>query len=283
MKNKYIKWGIAAIATTAAGLLLDSLILEKYFFEVKEFEIGKEEGKDMVRIVLLTDLHFKDLLLPHFTKLAQKLNEIQPDLLLIAGDILDSSGHIQPADAFFDLLNPAIRIVAIPGNNDYKADIQIPELQKALEKYNCDFLLNKSKAYEVRGNSIMITGLDDFIESEDHFAKAVKDVGYEENHLLLIHSPLQQKHVKEQIKRINSSRSPDRQLNISYIFAGHTHGGQVRLPGYVPILPGKSGNYVNGWYNEHAPYLYVSKGFGTSTIPFRFFAKSEMIVLNYHV
>jgi predicted MPP superfamily phosphohydrolase len=49
------------------------------------------------------------------------------------------------------------------------------------------------------------------------------------------------------------------------------------------VLPKKSGNYINGWYNKEEPYLYVSNGFGTSEVPFRFGARPEITMFYYGV
>lgn len=284
MKRKYMKWFLGTIAVGAAGLLLlDALVLEKYFFKVKVFDIGTKGRSKKLKLVLLTDLHIKKSLLPHYRKLAAKVNQLQPDIIMITGDTLDSTGKLQPMDEFFELLQPQIKRVAIPGNNDYKADRSLRHIKAVYEKHHVDFLVNESKAYILHNTRIIVTGLDDFIEGESHFKAAVKDVGREEHHFLLIHSPLQQEAVKEKMAEINKGRNASDQLHIRYIFAGHTHGGQIRLPGYVPVLPGMSGDYVNGWYNESAPYLYVSRGFGTTAIPLRFDARSEVTLFNYHV
>ncbi len=284
MIRNNMKWILGTLAAGATGLLLlDALILEKYFFKVKVFNIGNKGGSKKLKLVLLTDLHIRQFLLPQYHRLAAKVNELQPDLIIITGDTLDSTGKVEPMDEFLSLLHRHTTKVAIPGNNDYKADRSLQHVKAAYEKHHVDLLVNKSKAYTVRDTRIMVTGLDDFIEGDSRFKAAVKEIGREEHHLLLIHSPLQQEAVKEKMAEINKERRVSEQLNIRYIFAGHTHGGQIRLPGYVPVLPGMSGDYVNGWYNASAPYLYVSKGFGTSTIPLRFDARSEIILFNYHV
>lgn len=284
MKRKKLLWTGAALAVAGAtGLLLDALVLEKYFFEVKTFNIGDKSSNRKLKLVLLTDLHFKEFLLPHYRKLANRLNKMQPDLLLITGDTLDSSGQLAPVHTFFEMLDPCIRKVAIPGNNDYRAAPTIKQLETALETYNVHFLINESKAFDINGTKFMVTGLDDLLEGDSCFRDAVKGVGREQHHILLVHSPMQQDRARAEIDRINKERNASDQLNIRYIFAGHTHGGQVRLPGYVPVLPPKSGDYVNGWYNHSAPYLYVSRGFGTSSLPFRFFARSEVTLFNYSV
>lgn len=283
MKKKYKKWLWASSAAGALYLFLDAILLEEYFFQVKTFDIGNTGSKEKRRILLLTDLHFRNRLWPNHYKLADKINELKPDLLLITGDTLDRKGKPCPMDEFFGLLLPELQKVAIPGNHDHKAEASISLLEDIYRRHNCRLLINKTDAFDLRGAKLLITGLDDFIESNSRFREAVKNVGPEKHHFLLIHSPLQQEQIKKEIKEINQQRSPEEQLNIRYIFAGHNHGGQIRLPGYVPVLPAKSGNYVNGWYNSEEPRLYVSKGFGTTTLPFRFGARAEITLFNYFI
>lgn len=280
MNKKFIKWGMIA---SAGMFLFDALILEKYFFEVNVFEIGKRGTGKKVKLLLLTDLHLGKRLSPSYEKLAGKVNEIDPDLILIAGDLVDEFGTFAPAVKFFNLLNKSIPKVGIMGNHDHKSVVSLLEFKQLYAENNGTLLMNESTAFSFGGNRIMVTGLDDFIEGDADFSKAVKDVGREENHILLIHSPKQQEKVLKKTKKINADRSEDRQLDIQYIFAGHNHGGQVRILGYAPVMPEKSGKYMNGWYNNKPPYLYVSKGFGTSTLPFRFCARSEVTVFNFGV
>ena len=283
MKRKYQRWLFASSIAGALYLLLDSLLLEKYFFQVKTFDIGNSDRKEKLRLLLLTDLHFRENLWPYHYKLANKVNALKPDLIMITGDTLDRTGKICPMDKFFSLLDRGLPKVAIPGNHDYKAEADISLLEEIYQKYNCRLLVNSTETFTIKGKKLVITGLDDFIESESQFKKAVNGVKKEEHHFLLIHSPLQQEKVKEKIQVINQNRDYDQQIRIRYIFAGHNHGGQVRLPGYVPKLPVKSGDYVNGWYNTEEPFLYVSRGFGTSTVPFRFGARAEITLFNYYV
>lgn len=282
MKRK-VKWLIGTLAVGMVGILADALFLEKYFFEVKIFDIGNRGSHKRIKLVLLTDLHFRYKLWPHFKKLAARVNELQPELILITGDSLDSSGELKPLDLFFSLLGPNIQKVAVPGNHDHKADENLDSLKAVYQKHNCDFLVNESKVYHLCNERIVVTGLDDFIEGNSRFRHATIGLGKENHHFLLLHSPLQQERVREELEKINKGRSAEKQLNIRYIFAGHNHGGQVRLFNFVPVLPVRSGNYINGWYNNQLPFLYVSKGFGTSTIPIRFGARSELIVFNYWV
>ncbi|MCC9167122.1 metallophosphoesterase [Pontibacter harenae] len=284
MKLRSATWVIGGFAVAgAAAILLDALFLEKYFFEVKTYDIGKKNNGEKLKLVLLADLHFKETLKPYHYKLASKLNMLQPELILFAGDTIDSTGKTEPLKEFFSLLDQHVIKVAIPGNNDHKAQTSLNNLQRIFEEHKGHFLINNSVALMIGGKRITITGLDDFIEGKSCFQAAVENVAREEHHFLLIHSPLQQESVIKEVEAINKTRTASEQLNIRYIFAGHNHGGQIRLPGYVPKLPGMSGNYINGWYNKEPPYLYLSRGFGTTSIPLRFFARSEVTVFNYYL
>lgn len=283
MNRRWMKVGVAASVAGAAVVLLDALFLEKYFFEVKTHQIGNVGSSKKLRLLLITDLHIKKVFWPYYEKLARKVNELQPDLILIAGDTLDGNTRREPVEKFFDTLRYDIPKVAILGNHDYYDELSVETLRVIYEQHNCELLVNQTKAFTLRGERFVVTGLDDFIESNSCVEEAVQGVGREEHHIMLIHSPLQQESVNPKLHDINRERKEENRLNIEYIFAGHNHGGQVRFWKLVPKLPIQAGNYVDGWYNQQSPYLYVSKGFGTSTVPFRFGARSELTLFDYYL
>ena len=65
--------------------------------------------------------------------------------------------------------------------------------------------------------------------------------------------------------------------------SGHNHGGQVRFGKFAPVLPANHGNYIDGWYGDRPPYLYVSRGFGNSSMQVRFWARSELALFDYFI
>lgn len=282
MNERIVKWGMYGGLAGAAYVLLDSLFLEKYFFEINHFDIGRKNGSSKLRLVLLTDLHFQEKVWPFYKRLARKVNELNPDLLMFSGDTVDQWGTLPPVQEFLDLIDHHMLKVAIPGNHDHVADIDLNALGDIFESHNCRFLVNETKVFNIKGCELAVTGLDDFIKGNANTREAVEGVTKHQNHILLVHSPLQHERAMKRIKEINETRRPEEQIDIKYIFAGHNHGGQVRLFDYAPVLPKKSGGYLNGWYNNSSPYLYVSKGFGTSGIPFRFMARSEVTVFDYY-
>ena len=71
---------------------------------------------------------------------------------------------------------------------------------------------------------------------------------------------------------------PDR---VALSFAGHTHGGQVQLLGYAPIIPSRYGHrYLYGHIREGAKDLIVSGGLGCSGLPIRFGRPPEIVVVD---
>ncbi len=283
MKTGYWKLAAGLAAAAAAVLLADAWWGERYFFHTKRYRIGKRDSPKQVRIILLSDLHFKKDFKLYHQKLAGEIRSLRPDLILITGDLIDEHGTPGPANRFLHYLQNLAPWFAIPGNHDNKNKVSRQTLQKIVERNGGHLLVNETVQVRVSDVPFTITGLEDFIEAESNFTEAVRGIGREENHLLLVHSPLQQEEALQAVEKINAGRPESRQICLQYIFAGHTHGGQVRLPHYVPVLPLKSGGYVNGWYNKGKPFLYVSKGFGTSAVPFRFGARAELTVLEYGV
>jgi predicted MPP superfamily phosphohydrolase len=62
--------------------------------------------------------------------------------------------------------------------------------------------------------------------------------------------------------------------------AGHSHGGQIVLPAYGPLLLPEGGRrYVRGWFTQNRSHLFVNRGLGTSSPPGRLFARPELAII----
>ncbi|WP_247236746.1 metallophosphoesterase [Telluribacter sp. SYSU D00476] len=283
--NKPIQRVVLSAALTGTALfLLDALFLEKHFFQVNRFRIGNlHSAQRPIHLLQLSDLHLRAPLANTCFRLQATVSQLQPDLILFTGDSIDAKGDISALREFLDLLDRNIPKAAILGNHEYVAEVDIDALKKLYAQYNGTLLINKSKAYQIRGERIMVTGLDDLLYGENDIEKAFEGVGGEKNHLVLIHSPMHQEDLKKALQIMNAQREPQDTISVQYLFAGHNHGGQVTLLGrFVPYMPAKAGKYLKGWYNAEPPYLYLSKGFGTSTVPFRFGARAEITSFLYY-
>ena len=71
---------------------------------------------------------------------------------------------------------------------------------------------------------------------------------------------------------------------LTMMLSGHTHGGQVRVLGWTPVVPRGSGRYLRGWFSDPgAVPLYVSRGIGMSMLPMRLGSPPEVAVFTMWV
>lgn len=126
------------IAAATAWLVLNALVLEKHYFEIKKFDIGEaDSGKPKIRIILNTDLHLQKIT-KTYKKLAKKINSIKPDLVFFGGDAVDQWGTMDALEDFLKLIKHKIQKVAILGNHERAANLDISVLKKTYKKYNTD-------------------------------------------------------------------------------------------------------------------------------------------------
>lgn len=266
-RRKFIEYGLYLAGT---AVLVDSLWAEQFFIEIKEFNFKNATPENYnLKILQLSDLHLKSVNY-QLKKLAEKINSIKPDLIVITGDAIEESSKLTDLDEFLKLIAVDIKKVAILGNWEYWGEIDIDLLTKMYKSHNCDLLINQNKQYKVNGKKITITGLDDFIGNKADFKQSVINIKDSKFHLVLNHCPA---YNDEIIKEANKS-----DLTVDLILSGHTHGGQINLLGNVLFLPEGSGEYVKGWYKKKGVSMYVSKGIGTSILPVRFGSRSEVAV-----
>jgi len=277
-----IKIILGVIGLFGVLVLLRALILEHIFFAVQSTRIGKTlDCCEPLTMLFLTDLHFRNRLTLKYRKLVAKINQIHPDIILISGDSIDKSGKIEPLEKFLRLLDSQIPKVAILGNHEYQSEVNIQALEDAYEKCNVRLLINETITLSIKNNPLTITGVDDLLKGDADFDEAIKGVGYHPHHFVLIHTPKLQEEIRKKITQLNAERTDSDRLHIYAMFAGHNHGGQVKIGDFVPVLPPDSGDYIEGWYNDSPPYLYVSRGFGTSRLPIRLGARSEITLFEY--
>ncbi|MEO5893775.1 MAG: metallophosphoesterase [Ferruginibacter sp.] len=252
-------------------LFADAFWFEKFFIRVNEFYIGAATKRsENIKVVQLSDLHLQSIT-GSLMRLAKRLNKLQPDLIVITGDAIDKARNISLLNEFLQLLDKNIQKVAILGNWEYQGKIDLVELHRMYERNNCKLLINQSVKYSFKTRTILVTGLDDYLRGNADFDRAIKGYQKSDYHIMLTHCPKYSDDISQKIKE---------DVQVDFILSGHTHGGQFNLFGMVPFLPGGSGKYVSGWYNNRHPKLYVSKGIGTVFFPARIGARAEIAIFN---
>ncbi|MGV3463890.1 MAG: metallophosphoesterase [Heyndrickxia sp.] len=136
-----------------------------------------------------------------------------------------------------------------------------------MKEANFHVLMNETLSVELNnGEKIFIAGIDDAMLGKPDIPRALKGISDDSFSILLSHAP--------DMADAASAIGVDIQLS------GHSHGGQVKLPFYGPLVtPPYGRKYIEGKYhvNTKVPlFLYVNRGLGTTRLPFRFLSVPEI-------
>lgn len=218
---------------------------------------------DGLRILQISDLHLD--LDPALTSvIASIIQDLDYDLALITGDYRDDTkGCISDCLEYMHRVCGALKepVYGILGNHDPI------ELVPPLESLGLPILLNETVTYEKNGKQIYISGIDDphFYEGDD-FDKLRGTVPEDAFSILLSHAP--------------ETHQQALQLGYDLVLAGHTHGGQICLPGGIVVMHnGDCPSYMlagNWKYGDLKGY--TSRGTGGCRLPLRFFCPPEITV-----
>lgn len=257
---------LAGGAFVASGL--DAFAIEPRRVTVSRHEFGSGAGP-VLRLVQLTDLHMHEVG-EHEADVAEAVGRLEPDLVLCTGDMIEREEDLELLDAFLELLDPDAPKLGIYGNWERSAKIEPERLARVYAGRGGRLLVNEAFAGTHEGRAYAIIGLDDLLRGRPDLEKATAGLDPGPNRLLMEHCPAFRDKIPE------GSRPP-------WMIAGHTHGGQVQIFGWAPVRPGGSGRYVEGWYRDARPALYVCRGIGTVGIPARFGAPPEVAAFDWRL
>ena len=228
--------------------------------------IISKPGSEKIKIIQISDLHI-DQLKPFHRAITKKINILKPDLIFFTGDSVNETKKIDILDSFLKLINKSIKKFAVTGNWEYTGNVDINRLKTVYARYNCELLINENRKVTLKNRDIAIIGMDDLNEGRPNLKKAVKNIQKADTTIMLSHCPEYRDLIYEAAGNIT----------IDLILSGHTHGGQVTILGFAPLKPRGSGKYLKGWYNDDGPKMYISKGLGTTLLPFRIGPSAEMV------
>jgi predicted MPP superfamily phosphohydrolase len=265
------------MCTVAAACGADGFLWEPWHPVAQTIEIRLSrlpESFHGFRIAQLSDIHFGPYMgvdrLQRALRLAQSF---QPDLVAFTGDFVSSPiGRSNgPAGARFaepcaDVIArwKGVPLCAILGNHDHWNGADF--VAAALRERGIRLLRNESFPIERDHERLWITGVDDVFERKADLPRALSSVAVGETTLLLAHEP--------DYADLVAKFSVDLQLS------GHSHGGQVRVPGVGPIiLPKLAQKYHTGLYRVHDLQVYTSRGLGVITPPVRFNCPPEVTLI----
>lgn len=223
----------------------------------------------------LTILHLSDVHAGHFPtndlsleKVVEWAVPLQPDVVVLTGDIIGDPRHSARCLEPLTRLHPPLGMYAVPGNHEYglgKSPLaKARDVSGLWSQAGASLLSDRCVALPPReGVTLVVCGADYLTGGFGLLDGPVPPPNGDGFPILLIHQP-------------PSADSPLAEL-FPLAFAGHTHGGQLRLPSTGGLLPvmNDQGDYLSGVYKWGQSRLVVSRGVGTSFVPFRLLTRPE--------
>ena len=231
------------------------------------------------RIAQVSDLHNAELGKDN-NKLIEKLNECEPDIIVLTGDLIDSNHtNLEVALSF---ARQAVKIAPcyfVTGNHEAWVGSQYEELKTSLENAGVTVLQDEAIELNYGDECIQLIGLNDpdFSERDSFLSESILETKLSQVNIsngftiLLSHRP----------EHFNVYQNK----NIDLVLSGHAHGGQFRLPflgGVIAPNQGLFPKYDAGTYTENGTTMIVSRGIGNSIIPFRVNNRPEIVLVELH-
>ena len=239
--------------------------------QVREYKVESNllpESFHGFKVVHFSDLHYLTTIhKKEVTNLVNKINELKPDLVVFTGDLIDheknpTKKELNSLIKSLNKINATTGLYAIKGNHDYIND----NFEKVFNETNFKIIDNYYELIYYKGNTpIMLTGTGSILENDCDIDKAFS---YDKEDNLYTISLLHEPDVIDNILD---------KYQVNLALAGHSHNGQIRLPGIGALMTVEEGKkYPNEKYTIKDTKLYVSGGIGTSMYEFRLFNRPSI-------
>lgn len=289
------------VLKTLAGLFLSSFGLGGYAYawEPTRQRVARYRVKPTnwpagrsLRLAVLADLHVGGPHMPvaRVREIVDQANALEPDLTLLLGDFVASRTRRPDDPAPAEWAAELARLqahhgrFAVLGNHDWWQDDRARQARSgptqsglALEAVGIAVLENRALRLETKAGPLWLAGLGD----QEAFAMRRVPHGQRRG---IDDLPGTLAMVTDDAPLILMAHEPDAfarvPSRVALTLSGHTHGGQVRLFGWSPVVPSRYGNrYAYGHVAENGRDLIVSAGLGTSKVPLRFGAPPEIVLV----
>lgn len=238
--------------------------------------VGIPEEFDGLRIVHLSDLHGHEYG-EDSARLLAMVAEQEPELIVITGDLLDQESQMAMVGPLAKGLAEIAPTFYVTGNHEWAlGSAAVKELKTLLEQCGVRVLSNSYEVLKRDGASVVVAGVDDPNGYADQKTpeELYAEIGQAQSDcftLLLAHR--------------NDRFDQYAAAGYDLVLSGHAHGGIVRLP-FTDGLIGTQRNLLPTWtagvYTLGNSTLFVSRGLGNNTVPFRgfrLFNRPEIAVL----
>lgn len=270
-------WGVAGGGALLGGY---SVLVEPSWLRVVRLRLplaGLPESLSGLKVAHLTDLHLgRYVSAGHLRQMVQMTNRERPDLVLLTGDYVHGSpGFIRPVFQILARLESRLGSAGVLGNHDHWEDAG--ESLRQMRTAGIHVLDNRRlwigegglTTVAAPSSGLCVAGVGDLWEDKQDL-DVLGDAPAEMPRLLLSHNP--------DFAEGHSARAKKHRVDL--MLAGHTHGGQVRLPGTRSIItPSRYGSkYARGMVQGPAFPVFVSTGVGMTILPVRMLVRPEIVI-----
>lgn len=244
-----------------------------------------------LKVVVAADLQPNSLHWPvdRLGKAFSSLNKENPDLVLWLGDMIAGSADrqswlgkwIPSLDDLLQKFRPSIDEVA-----GAMAQLK-PKMGHAAVLGERDLEISEEEVVsELERHGITVVQGDISIFSDPDSDVQVQVLGYGSREEVVRGAAFLHERLNRYLPTIGLCHSPDSFARTrggpSVILAGHTHGGQVRLPYFGAfVLPLENRRFDKGWFTEWGQRFFVTSGIGTAVLPIRFLCPPEIVVIEF--
>lgn len=200
-----------------------------------------------------------------------KVNALNPDMVVFTGDLISyGTDYIEMSAEELSKVNASFGTYAVVGDHDYWADLS--NVEPALESRGIPLLRDENRVIQIGDASVLLTGITQVYSKRakpEEVRQLTSDTVKVAAKILAAHQ------VSEHI--LNEAKKN----NYNLYLAGHTHGGQVRVPlfGMTFSASEMETEYVSGTYRRDDLLLNVNNGLGFTLAPVRYNAPPEITVI----
>jgi uncharacterized protein len=263
-RRDFIRSATAISVGALAGVGAYGAIYERHRIERITRDVtvrGLPPALDGLRIGMITDVHHSAVVpAEDVTRAVMLLKDAAPDIVVLGGDyisFLDRTYASPVAELLAPLADAPQGSFAVLGNHDDER-----EMPAALSSRGFSVLKDQRTSLTIKGERLDLAGVRFWTRSPGEVASVLKGTG--ETTILLAHDP----------RRLSEAASLDVQL----VLSGHTHGGQVIIPG-VGAVAGRKFPVLAGYAMRDNTALFVSRGVGTVYVPMRINCPPDVAVL----
>ena len=244
---------LVAIGAVAGLCLLYARFVEPTWLSVKTISLS---NPPVVTLIHISDIHYKGDR-KYLSKVVKIINTTKADFVCFTGDLVEEKEYLSECMTILSAINKPL--YGVPGNHDDWALVRSKDVAAQFAVTGGKWLTNGDTV--TYSNKVDIVG-----ERIPKEARIDRDGVPVRKTLLLSHYPS------------IVARTPKGVYDL--ILAGHTHGGQVRIP-FVgnPVLSKSDTTYARGLFHTEAGLLYVNSGIGTFYWPVRFRCRPEITII----